>query len=416
MENELFNILFRQIMASTETGDILRILKELQKSSKIQQQQIDKLITAFEITHSLQNGSASAGTKRSIGQILNASLEETSADGQADAGSNQPGTNVAEKKEHLDKMLEKPSFSELWNSLSVKLSVSDSVNNLKEKEKIMEILQKACERAKVVCTMNYDTLLTATLRRYCKDQNPSVSSMIYEATNMSQVGAKRACYAHNVDRFRKNMEDFHCALTDPCQHFIRNPRKYLLTESCFSSTAKLEFRSKRQRLPFAICCIRKPGFLSFFVGDWAFEDENLPNSSNLNHYTTLKLDKFVEKTDLESEVWTSMSTVLECAACPSDLDIGSVTMFMHEHRGNLVCAKVMMNKDTNRQGLRIYPHASFQTSIRPVFLNFDDDGEQYLLRIKNNETVTGLSDTVSTLPSSGIYHTPPASNVVQEES
>ena len=52
--------------------------------------------------------------------------------------------------------------------------------------------------------MNYDTLLTATLRRYTKDQKPSVSSMLYETSNSSQSVTKRACYAHNVEKFRKN--------------------------------------------------------------------------------------------------------------------------------------------------------------------------------------------------------------------
>lgn len=399
-------------MSSSEASDILRILKELQKSSKLQQQQVDKLITAFEITHSSQNGNVAptVGSKRSIGEILSISIEDAPADVsltniQPEAGS----VNIPEKKEHLDKMLEKPSFSELWNRLSVKLSVSDSVNSLKEKDKIMEILEKACERAKVVTTMNYDTLLTATLRRYSKDQNPSVSSMLYEATNMTQVGSKRACYAHNVDKFRQNMEDFHLALVDPCHHFTSNPRKYLLTESCFSSTAKLEFRSKRQRLPFAMCCIRKPGFLSFFVGDWAYDDEDLPNSSNLNHYSTLKLDKFVEAKDLQTDQWKKMCEVLEGAACPSDLDIGSVTMFMHEHRGNMVCAKVMMNKETSKQALRIYPHASFQTTIRPVFLNFDDDGDQYLNRVKNNEILDSDPSVYAGLK------TVEVSNVVKDE-
>ncbi|KAL5265532.1 hypothetical protein ACHWQZ_G006303 [Mnemiopsis leidyi] len=310
--------------AASSAGDILQILKRLQQASKLQQLQIDQLINLFESTHNPVNGQLASSSKRSLDQMLgeHAPAEEVLSDLVAANQLEFEAPKIAEKKEHIDKMLEKPSFSELWNSLTVKLSVSDSLDNLKEKEKIMEILEKACERAKVVSAMNYDTLLTATLRRFSKSQSPSVSSMLYEATNESQAGAKRTCYAHNVEKFRQNMEDFHSALIDPCQHFKINPRKFLLTESCFSSTAKLEFRSKRQRLPFAICCIRKPGFLSFFVGDWAYDDEELPNSSNLNHYSTLKLDKFVETPDLETEQWKSMCSVLEGAACPADLDIG----------------------------------------------------------------------------------------------
>ena len=382
---------------SSAQSNILEILKGLQQASKLQQQQLDQLIKLFEATHNPQNGHITPSSKRSLDQMLDehAPAEEAISDLSATGQLNVEVPKITEKKEHIDKMLEKPSFSELWNSLTVKLSVSDSIDNLSEKEKIMEILEKACERAKVVSAMNFDTLLTATLRRYSKSQSPTVSNMRYEATNVSQVGVKRTCYAHNVEKFRQNMEDFHCALIDPCQHFKNNPRKCLLTESCFSSTAKLEFRSKRQRLPFAICCIRKPGYLSFFVGDWAYDDEELPNSSNLNHYSTLKLDKFVEPYDLETEQWKSMSSVLEGAACPSDLDIGSVTMFMHEHRGNVVCAKIMINKGTNRLALRIYPHASFQTSIRPVVLHFDDDGDQYMKRIQNNESVVREFETIN---------------------
>ena len=383
-------------MASQELTEIFRILKELQTASKLQQQQVDKLLNAFEITSSsLRNTDpVSAGVKRSICEVEGTNWQQSIATEimqNSDPSINIPMA-VTERKEHIDKILDKASFQDIWKKLSIKLSI-ENIDNLKEKDKIAEVLEKACERARLICGMNFDTLLTANLRRIIKrNVHPELGDIYYNASN-SATSSKKVCYAHNIDMFTKNMDNFHSALNDPLEHFKNNPKKVLLTDSCFSSTAELDFRFKRQRLPFAICCIRKKGYISFFVGDWAHEDKEMPNASNLNHYATLKLDKFVEPANLETPLWLEYENLLESAACPSDLNIGSVTMFMHEHRGNIICAKVMLSKDTQKPILRIYPHCSYKPAVKSIILlNFDDDGYHYLDKLVDHED---LEDDIS---------------------
>lgn len=366
-------------MASQGLSEVFRIMKELQAASKLQQQQIDRLLIAFELTspHLNENASVYAGIKRTIHQIEG---EESPL---CLVSEEKPGFDTTveiaptERKEHIDKILDKPSFQDIWNRLSVKLSI-ENIDDIQEKDKIVEILKKACERARLICGMNFDTLLTANLRRIIKQNEiPELGDISYRASNFAS-SSKKVCYAHNIEMFNNNMDDFHSALNDPLEHFKQNPKKVLLMDSCFSSTAELDFRFKRQRLPFAICCIRKKGYISFFVGDWAHKDKEMPNASNFNHYATLKLDKFVEPADLQSSNWTEFEKLLENAACPSDLNIGSVTMFMHEHRGNIVCAKVMLSNSSQQPVLRLYPHCSYKISVKGILLNFDDDGDNYL--------------------------------------
>jgi len=294
-----------------------------------------------------------------------------------------------ERKEHLDKILEKASFLKMWDRISVKLDVK-GLDNLKEKEKIMEILTKAGEKAKVVCAMNYDTLLTGGLCKIIKQGvRPDVDSLSFTISN--KAPSKTVCYSHNVEMFTKTVEDFQTALADPATHYLANPRKTLLSESAFSDVAVREFRSRRQRLPFAVVCMRKTGQLTFFVGDWAHKDVSLPNSSILCHYTTLDVNKFVQAEDLATDEWKEMEKLLEVAASPTDMGIGSVSLFMHENRGNIICAKVIQSKDPVDPvlQLKLYPHASCRNSrIRPhLIVNFNDNGEDYASQLGETNLV-----------------------------
>ena len=389
------------------SGELLPILKELQRNSKLQQQQIDLLIAAFESkTAPSFNNCAPAfpnpqvqskydiaagitGIKRPLSEVLDRSLE---------GGAPPPviAPPPVERKEHLDKILEKPSLRQIWDLISVKLDIDGSIDSLKEKDKILEILKRASEKAKLVCAMTYDTLLTGNLTKIIKEGKPSLDSVCYTVSNKVENDGltPTVCYAHNPEMFALTVNEFESALADPYTHYLKSPRKALLSEACFSDIAVKEFRSRRQRLPFAICCIRKPGLLTFFVGAWAHEDKSLPNSSNLNHYTTLDMAKFVSLECTKTEAWQRMEKLLESAASPTDKGIGSVSLFMHEHRGNIVCAKVCPNRDTAKTSLqlKIYAHSSCQVSHMPVYLEFNDNGDEYAASLNQSENVVAKED------------------------
>ena len=368
----------------SDIGSVLQILKELQKSSKLQQEQIDLLILAAELKQDTSLPLQGVNDKkRKVAELLTSSIgvkvgnpDPTSV---VQVDSLTSNGKDADRKEFLDKLFEKESFLKLWEQLSVKLEIG-SLESLEKKEEIRKVLERACEKAKVVCTMNYDALLTNTLRRVVRHgQVPAVDSLKYSAGNSTSGSNKKVCYAHNIEKFDKTMYDFFQAQQDPHEHFVLHPRKTLLSESCFSATSQIEFRNKRQLLPFAVCCIKKPGFLTFFTGDWAFEEKHLPNSSNFSHYTTLDMEQFISKEDLESARWQDMEQLLSCAACPADCGIGSATMFTHGHRGNIVCAKVILNRDTQQHVLKLYPHATCKVPLpQGIIVNFDDDGDRYL--------------------------------------
>lgn len=382
---------------SSDINQIFSILQGLQEQAKLQQKQIDQLVKAYELTHSAQlNGGPSrisnTQTKAPQKRPLSAVLEESCELAAPAAPSSEAVEVVPDKRDHLDKLLDKPSFKELCNQLSIKLQV-EGLDRYKDKDKIQEILTRACEKAKVMCAMNYDTLLSASLRKFTQcGVSPNMDSLKYSVSRSQASSGDTVCYAHNIEKFQNSMAEFRISIQDPCGYFHRNPRSSLLSTSCFSSTANTDYRSKRQRLPFAICCVKKPGYLSFFAGDWAYDDVKMPNSSNITHYITLHLSSFVKPENLITQEWAKILSLLESAACPADHNIGSITMFMHEHRGNMVCAKVL--PATTRSGqfegcvqmythcIRLYKHNSVQMGIPPVVLMFNDSGDHYLQMIQ----------------------------------
>ena len=358
---------------SEEGTQVLEILKGLQTAARLQQSQIDKLIEVYET--SLTSNSS---LKRPASSMLNDSIGENDT--------------TAEKpvKDLHDKILDNPKLLKAWSSIMVSMDVTyPAAISDEQKAKIEAILKNSCRLSKIVVSNNFKSYLGEKYK--IKDKtDDSVKHSMEVGVNISNgdIIRKDITYAHNPESFLRAKSEFQFVLMDPVAAFREKPVESLLVDSCFSYSHVPRYRQKRQRLPVAIVCVKKPGFLSFFVADWAFQENADPSInylSNMVHYTTLHLRSFASHEELDTEHWKSLEESLQKAACPTDFNIGSVTGFLHENRGNMICAKVIRDSHTDSPALRIYSHTSCRDHLvksgSHFLLHFNDSGADYMSRL-----------------------------------
>lgn len=355
----------------SEDNQILGILKKLQAAAHLQQSQIDKLIEAYE--NSLTSPSS---LKRPISMV------------NENAGEN----DVLEKptKDFYDKLVDNPKLMKSWNNTLVSMDISyPPTVSEEQKAKIEAVLKNACRLSKVVVANNFKSYIGEKYKIRDR-QDDSVYHGIEIGVNISdnEVSKKGAVYAHNPEGFLRGKSEFQFFLMDPVTAFRNNPADSLLVNSCFSYTHVPRYRQKRQRLPVAVVCIKKIGFISFFVADWAFDENTDPAInflSNMMHYRTLHLESFADPEELKTENWKNLEESLKTSACPTDYNMGSVSGFLHENRGNIICAKVFLDTQTERPALRLYSHISCKDHLIKAgshfILHFNDSGSDYMSKL-----------------------------------